>query len=190
MSVQIVWSLTNGGSSLDEPIDHGDNTSGNTLTPKTIYIRHTGDNPITSCAFFVRPYTGTYSGDATATDDFNEIIAWGDDVDAGDFGGFQINMNADATPSFPAASWPTLANKTTVDTLGETFRSGTGHGVSEAEAVPLQKEMYNTAGGVDGEIPTGTAPNVRFQARIVVPTNEAVSGVRLFEQVLKFTYTS
>lgn len=187
MSVQIVWSLTNGGSSLDEPIDHGDNTSGNTLSPKTIFIRHTGANPITSCSFFVRPYTGTYSGDGTATDDFNEIIAWGDDADAADFGGFQINQNA--VGGFPGGSWPTLADKTTVDTLGETFRSGVAHGISEAQAVPLQKEMYN-AGGVDGEIPTGAAPNARFQARIVIPSSEAVPGVRLFEQVLKFTYTS
>lgn len=185
MSVQIIWSLTNGGFALDEPLDHGNNSVANTIGPTTIYIRHTGLNPITACSFYLRPYSGVYSGDALPISDFNELIGWGNAVIAADFGGFQINQNA--VGGFPNASWPTLANKSTVDGFGKTFR--TSFGDTLANAIQLKKETYS-AGGTDGEIPTGVAPNVRIQARVVVPTSEDVPGVRQFEQVLKFTFTS
>ena len=183
--VSIIWSLTNGGPALDEPIDHGDNATVNTLGPTTLYIRHTGASPITGCQFYLAEYSGTYSGDASATDDYNELVAWGDAAGAGTFGGFEINQNA--VGDFPAASWPTLANKTTTDLLGQVIK--TGFGELLANAIPLKKESYS-AGGVDEEIPIGIAPNVRVQTRVVVPTDEAVPGVRQFETILKFTFTS
>lgn len=183
--VSIIWSTTNGGPSLDEPLNHGNNSISNTLGPTTIFIRHTGNNPITGCAFYMRTFAGTYSGDALPIDDFNELIGWGNAGLAADFGGFQINQNA--VSAFPSISWPTLANKTTVDGLGFTFRTGVGNTVSNA--VALKKESYS-ATGTDGQIPTGTAPNVRIQARILVPTSETVPGVRQFESILKFTFTS
>jgi hypothetical protein len=188
MSVQIIWSSTNGGISLAAPIDHGTNSAGNILSPQTLYIRHTGVNPITACGFYVRAWVGSgqdYSGDATPSDDFNELIAWGDAGLSADFGGFEVNMNA--VNAFPNASWPVFANKNTADGFGFTFR--TGNGSSSGNALILKKESYN-AGGVDGQIPAGSSPNVRIQTRIVIPSTETTPGIRMFEQVLKFTFTS
>lgn len=187
MSIQIIWSTTNGGSALDEPVSHGDNVSGNELDAQTLFLRHTGENPLTSCAIYIRAYSSTYSGDATASADLSEIIAWGDAASEEDFGGFQVNFNA--VDDFPSESWSTYANKTTVDTLGDTFRSGTGHGSSYAERITIPKETYD-AGGVDGEIPAGLSPDVSMQFRFVIPESEDTSGTRLIEQVLVFNYTS
>lgn len=186
MSVQIIWSLTNGGPALDEPLNHGDNSVSNTLGPTTVFVRHTGLNPITNCSIYVRAFAATtYSGDALPIDDYNELIGWGDASLAPDFGGLQLNQNA--VGGFPPASWPVFPTKDTIDGFGRTVRTGVGD--ADANAIQIKKETYS-AGGTDGEIPTGVAPNVRFQARLLIPTNENVPGVRQFETVLKFTFTS
>jgi len=184
--IEIIWSKTNGGLGLDEPVDHGDNATSNTLNPTVIFVRHTGENPITDCSLYLRPLAATtYGGDFLPIDDFNEIIAAGDSVTASGFGGFQINQNA--INSFPSGSWPVFTDKTSPDGLGDTFRSGFGN--VSTSGIDLLTETYS-ASGVNGEIPTGTAPNVRFQMRVVVPTEEDVPGVRQWESVLKFTFTS
>lgn len=183
-AVQIIWSLTNGGSQLSQPVDHGNNNSSNTLGPVDIHLRHTGINPITGCFVYIRAYSGIYSGDHTAATDFNEIISWGNGTSAPAFGGFQFSMNG---------NMPDFTNKNSLDGLGYTFR--TGYGDNSTNAISLKKEIYS-AGGVNGEIPAGAAPNARFQARMIIPTTpdapftNTTPGVRLFEQVLKFTFTT
>lgn len=183
-TVQIIWSLTNGGASLAEPLDHGNNNSSNILGSTTVFIRHTGINPITSCSTYIRAYSGIYTGAQSAITDFNELIAWGDGASAPAFGGVQFSMNG---------TLPTFANKNTVDTLGYTFR--TGYGNSSGNAIALKKEIYDAA-GTNGNIPAGASPNARFQARIVIPSAPSAPfattapGVRQFEQILKFTFTS
>jgi hypothetical protein len=192
--VEIVWSLENGGPNLDEPLDHGSNATQDTLDPKLVFIRHTGDNDITAAGIYMREFTGstgdgeTYSGDAALpTGDFNEIVGWGDETDVSFFGGFQVNM--DAAADFPLYNWPDESNKVSVSGVGFVVSSGVAD--SETNAFDLKKEMSGTTSGVfDGIIPAGAAPNYRMQMRIQVPASGVDAGVRMFEHVLKFTYTS
>jgi len=184
MSVNITWSDSNGGLSYDEPVVHGVAVAqGDNTTAKTIYLNHDGASVITGCGIYLRAKQSSYGGDATADADLAELLAWGDDVDADDWGGACINLNA--TGSFAEASWPTLANKTTVDTYGYNIRTGVGD--SSSTTIPIKTV---TGASVSGEIPIGSNPNVRFQMRINVPTTVGSSGTREFETVLKYTATS
>lgn len=182
MSVQIVWSTELGGNSIAEPLNHGDNIATSITDPQTIFIRHTGSNPITSCSFYTRQWATTYLGDFSSTSDFNEIVEWGDATTSGLFGGLQFNLDANA--SFPDYNWPDVDNKTTAS--GQGFVASSGVAISLATAFDLPLEMGLT---VSGQIDVGT-PDVSFQARFQVPTLETTAGIRLIEQVLNFTFTS
>lgn len=181
MSVGIIWSLTNGGTAISTTVDHGNASNGATTTAKEFFIRHDGANEITGVGFYVRQFSSTYQGHATAAADIAELLGWGDASDTDDFGGFQINMNA--VGAYPVSAWPTLLSKS--PTNGSVFRTGVGD--SEGNSVAI-----TTASGASasGTIQTGNSPNVRFKSRIVVPTNEDTVGIREWDMVLVYTYTS
>lgn len=184
MAVSLIFSSTNGGTNFSSPADHGNVANGSITTPLTIYIRHNGANPITSVGLFCDSVdTGTYTGDATAANDKSELLGWGNAGASGDFGGVEVNLNASA--SFPGSSWPTFANKSSVDGFGYTIRNGIGDSSSNTILLP-------TATGATslGTIQTGASPNVRFQMRIVVPQNENTLGIRQFKTSFSFNYTS
>ena len=187
-AIHIIWATSNGSSSTSEPFDHGNNASSNITSGQTIFIRHTGTNAITNSKLYIREFVGTtangdtYSGDFSPIEDYNEVVSWGNAVTSSGFGGFQVNMNA--TGGFPDSSWPTLANKTTVDGQGYVTRSGIG--ISSGTAVTLTPETGCSSSGV---IPAGNS-NVRFQARIQMPSSITTAGVRMCESVLVFTFTS
>lgn len=182
MSVSIIWSLTNGGDPLTSIVDHGNSSNGQVTTAKTIYIRHDGSNDITDAGLYIRQFSGTYQGAATAAADIAEILSWGDQIIESDFGGFQINF--DAVGGFPSASWPTYSTKS--PTNGNVHRNGVGD--SESNAIEIPGTV--TGATADGTIQAGTAPNVRFQVRVAVPASENVIGIRQWDQVLKYTFTS
>jgi len=177
----IIWSLTNGGAAITDTTDDGSSANGETTTAYEVFLRHDGDNPITSCKIYMEQYTGVYSGGATAAADFNEIRGWGDGVTAAAFGGVQFNMNA--TGSYPSASWTTYLTKIT--TGGSVVRTGVGD--SAANGITISSLSGATS---DGTVQAGTAPNVRFKMRVEVPANETVVGVRMYGLNLSFSYTS
>lgn len=180
MSVSIIWSTTNGGSAISDYVDHGDIANGDSGAAQEIFVRHDGDNAITSVAFYIREYSGTYNGDATASADLAEIIAWGDASTSSTFGGVMINW--DATNSY-AASWPTYSSKAPTGS----FVHITGTGDSEGNAVTLP----TTTGALTaGQIISSASPNVRFKMRVDVPSDEDTVGVRLFDHVCVYAYTS
>jgi hypothetical protein len=183
MVVDVTFSLTNGGAALTSDVSHGNCSNGQVLSAKEIFIRHSGSNPITGCGLYIRQYSDTYSGDASAALDIAEILGWGDVSTVSTFGGFQINMNA--TGSYPAADWPTYLIKTTANGYGYVCKTGTAD--SEGNAVLL---TTTTGASAVGQIAAGGSPNVRFQCRIQTPTAEDTLGVRQFDQVLVYTYTS
>jgi hypothetical protein len=182
LSIVLTWSTTNGGTSLT-PLDLGNKANGQIAGPSTIYIRHSGSNPITQCAFYINQLSSVYTGGATAVLDFAELKEWGDANIANDFGGIQLNQNA--TGSFPSSSWPTVTNKVTADGKGAV--SNSSQGSTSINAINL---LTSTGASIAGEIPNGASPNVRLQLRAQIPTNEAVVGIRQFELVLRFTFTS
>jgi hypothetical protein len=180
MSVSIIWSLTNGGSAISNYVDHGDLSNGSSSSGQEIFVRHDGTAKITDVAFYIREYSGTYNGDATSSNDFTEIIAWGDAATAAAFGGVMINW--DATGGY-AAAWPTYNDKEPGSS--NVHRTGVGDSLDYAITLPT-----STGAATAGEIISSAAPNVRFKMRIDVPTDEDTVGVRLFDQVCTYTYTS
>lgn len=180
MPVGIVFSSTNGGSTITD-LDCGNVSNGAETSAQTVYVRHDGVNSITSVKLYIQAYTGSYTGGATALEDYAELISWGDATNALSWGGLLINM--DATGGFPSSAWPTLASKS--PTYGICHRTGVAD--SSANAVTISSRTGATA---DGTIQAGSSPNVRFQAKVVVPPNEDTVGIRLFEQKILYSYTS
>lgn len=181
MSVSVIWSLTNGGEPLSAVIDHGNSSNGDVTTSVELFIRHDGNNSITSTGLYVRAYTGTYSGGLTAAADLAELLAWGDGATAAAFGGFQCNLLA--TTSYPTSGWPTYSNKS--PTGGFVHRTGVGDSEGNAVAIPI------TTGAVgSGEIQSGSAPNVRFKVRAEVPSAEDTIGIRQWDHMVTFSFTS
>lgn len=181
MSVNIIWSLTNGGTSISSALDFGNASNGANTGAQDIYLRHDGDNEITAVGLYIRQFSGSYSGSFTSANDIAELLGWGDSSSSDDFGGVQFNL--DATGSFGSGSWPTVSSKS--PTNG--FVARTGVGDSESNAVTL---TTNTGCSSAGVIPSSSSPNVRFRSRIQVPTNEDTLGIRQFEIVAKYNYTS
>lgn len=187
MAVSIIWSLTNGGESISDLIDHGNLSNGSQSGGQTIYIRHDGTNKITNVGLYMRAYSGVYGGSFTATGDLNELISWGNGVAANTFGGFLINM--DAIGGFPSTSWPIYTDKS-IDLGGGViggFVHCTGQGDSEGNAVELSARSGAT---IDGEIQAGSSPNVRIQVAVAIPILEDTVGIRQWDQVLRYNYTS
>lgn len=185
-TVQVTYSTTNGGSAISSDIDGGNAANGAELTAQTIYVRHDGDNSITSCKFFLAAINERYLGAATADGDLAELLGWGDGTTAAAFGGFFLNLNASG--GFPSASWPTLADKSVesgLKTVGDVCRTGVGD--SASNGISLITNMGCTA---DETIQTGASPNVRFQCKVSIPSAEDTVGIRHVKLVLSYSYTS
>lgn len=174
MAVGLIWSFTNGGDAIVDIVDHGNASNGANTASQVIYIRHDGVNPITNTGLYIRQYSGSYTGAATAVDDYQELLSWGDATVAADFGGFEVSFNG--------STWPSVSSKSP----SNAFVARTGTGDNETNAVTLP-----TATGADvaGEI-QASETDVNFTCRIVVPTNEDTVGLRQFDQVLRYTFTS
>ena len=184
MPVTVTFSSTNGGSSIDTPVSFGTGPNGSVFTAQTIFIRHDGVNPITAVGMYLSAVDPSeYGGDATAAADRDEVLEWGDAGSSPDFGGFQINQNK--VGGFPLVSWPTFANKNTVDTYGTTVRTGFGDSGSNLMAISTQ-----SGASAPATIQAGAAPGVAIQSRIQVPDSEGVLGTRQFKMILSFTSTS
>jgi hypothetical protein len=179
--VSLIFSSTNGGASITSPLDHGDSVNGATTTAQEIFLRHDGANNITSVGLYLKAYSGTYTGSATAAGDFAEIIGWADQNTATTFGGVHINWLA--TSSYPTSAWPVYTSKT--PTGGIAFRSGTGDSAGTLITLPI-----TTGAVLAGVIQPGSSPNVRFDMKVQVPDAEDTVGTRLFDLAVQYTYTS
>jgi len=178
--VDITWSLTNGGAALST-LSHGNVSNGQDTTAQEVFLRHNGSNSITSCGLYVREYSGTYTGGASASADLAEILGWGDQSTLAGFGGFHLNLNA--VGGYPSSDWPTYSSKS--PTNGEAVRTGVGDSVGNAITITTA-----TGATADGTIQAGASPNVRLQMRVRIPADEDTTGVRMWDTVLTYNYTS
>lgn len=181
MSVSIIWSLTNGGQAISSIIDHGNSSNGNVTSAQELFVRHDGSNNITDVGLYIRQYSGTYNGSFTAIADIAEILGWANESTEAGFGGFHCNLLA--TSNYLASGWPTYSNKS--PTGGFAHRTGVGDSEGNAFTLPI-----TTGALASGTIQTGTAPNVRFKVRIQVPSDEDTIGIRQWDHVLKYNFTS
>lgn len=163
MVVYVTWSATPSGEALETQI-WGTIQTGESSTDD-IYIRHDGSEKIYDCTFYIAAYSGIYSGGATALDDYNELLAWGD-------GGNGFSINQDCTNTFPAGSWQ--------------VHSSTSGTISTP--ITLDGDSRVGGAGPDGEIATGEEHHIKV--RVSVPSSEDTPGTRMFDQVIQFTYTS
>lgn len=182
MAVAVSFQSSNGGPSLADPISYGNTSNGSITSTQAIFLSHNGANPITSCAIYV-DLASSYTGSFSAIGDKTEILNWGDAGSSGSFGGIQLNMNA--TGSFPGASWPVFTHKTTTDGFGFTVRTGVGD--SSINAIPIPTVTGATSSGT---IQIGASPNVRLSTRVVVPASVNSIGVRQLRIILSYVYTS
>lgn len=192
MAVTIEWSTSSTFTSSTDLISHGNLANGVTGSGTEIFIRHTGVTPLTGCSFYIHPVATGYTGSSSATNDFTEVTTWGAGVTANSFGGIQINM--DKTDLY-TASYSALSHthKDEIDSLkvvAFTARLDDGLGavgVSPSTAVELHENMNLIT---PGQLPTGATPDVAFKLRIKVPVQEDTAGIRQFDQILRYTYTS
>jgi len=177
----LIFSYTNGGVGISTLIDHGSAANGVASSSTEIFIRHEYSNPITNVGLYLRRVSGTYSGSFTATADVAEILAWGDGADADAFGGFQCNFNA--VGLYTPEVWPTYS--TPIATNYSVFKTGVGDSEDNAITLPVA-----TGASAAGTIQAGSSPNVRFDTRCVVPADEDTVGIRQFEWVVRYNFTS
>jgi hypothetical protein len=181
MSVNIIWSLTNGGDSIADTLDHGNVSNGSTSAPiQELFLRHDGTNSITDAGIYVREVSTTYGGGFTAATDLAELLEWADAAVANDFGGVMVHF--DAAGGY-ASAWPTVTTKDATNT--GLHRTGTGDSAANAITIPTA-----TGATAAGTVQAGNSPNVRFQVRIQVPTSEDLIGVRQYEHIVKYNFTS
>lgn len=185
MAVSITWSLTANGASITS-VDHGSAELGQNTSEATLFLRHNGSRKISNCALFIAPKTSGYTGDFNANTDHAEIISWGDANVAGDFGGVQINMDAEGGFSGGSTWGMSESQKTSTDGLKFTIRTGVGD--SLANAVTLS-EKTSVSVPTNGEIPPGVT-TASFKTRVKIPSNESVGGFREYSLFLKYSYTS
>ena len=181
MAVEITWSLTNGGAAIAATLDHGSKSNGEVSTANEVHVRHDHTSNIVNAGVYARAYSGVYTGTFAAATDFAELLAWGDGATADAFGGLQWNFLA--TSSYASTGWPTQASKSPAGGLA--IRTGVGDSIGNAFTIPT-----TTGATGAGEIQTGSSPNVRFQIRVQVPTDEDTVGIRQWDQALTFTYTT
>lgn len=174
MVVSITWTKTSGGVAAAEPINHGNIANGAVSADTDLYIRHNATAaPINNVGFFIQPYSGTgYTGVGTQTD-FIELMGWGSTAVSTNDSGFYLNQ--DHIGAFPEAGFvvhkPGQGDSATKIALSTSAINGTGTGTY-----------------VNGEIPLGGEAHLKV--RLAVPTSEDTAGVRFFDQVLAYTFTS
>lgn len=186
MSVLITWATTSAGAS-EEELDAGDVSNGANTAATTIYLSHDHSGDIVSARLFVIQKLSTYDGAATAADDLSEVIGWGDESTANGFGGLQINSNT-AGGFDGGSTWGmSESQKTSVDGLKFTARTGVGNTAPLGVLVPVEAHNSGPAMVTPGSIPATT--EVAFQIRIKVPTDEGTLGAREVSLALSYTYT-
>lgn len=183
MPVSIIWSDSSLGSQVDE-IDHGNVANGAYTTAETIFLRHDGDNTITSCAFYFKQVVDGYGGGFSGPADYSEIKSWGDNDTANGHGGIQLNMDPGNTTGWHVTTWG-LSEATKQTAIAFTMSNGIGDVIGNAVTLPTEMSVGML---VDGEIPTGVEAS--FLCRIKVPTDEDLAGTREIQQVLRYSFTS
>jgi hypothetical protein len=143
-------------------INHGNVANGKETLPEDIYISHDGNNEITDCKFYCEQFSGTYEGGQTAALDFSELKDWGDD-DSSE--GLLIDVNHDDTFE---------------------YNLKTGQMDEEANAVALDD---TSAGGTNPD-DIGVSGEAHIKLKIAVPSDEDMPGVRQFDFLMKYSYTS
>jgi len=159
----VIVALTQGGNDIGtDKVDFGNVVPGGESI-KDLYIRNTYTNKITDVRLYFAQLSGTYDGDADASSDWSELLAWGD---AASTDGLFLNQNA-GSPAWTQLKTGSLDNDSNSVALS------TDSGVANA-----------------GEIAGGGTEEAHIQEKIVAPANEDTGGSRQWDLVIAYSYTS
>jgi hypothetical protein len=182
-----VADLLQGGSS---GCDFGTVANDSVSATQELFLRHNGVNKITSCAYYIQPFSGVYGGAYDPSSDFAKILALGD-VTPGNHG-LLFDEDWNASPQFSSFykiktgsgdSFGTRRNFATSMQLY--FNSGTS-AKSDPSAPVVGEVGPNDNGAIAQAI--GNRSLLRF--RLSLPANEIDGGIRQFDTVIAYTYTS
>jgi len=173
LAVSVRFSRTSAGSPVFLPQSAGSLAPDDSSGEMEVWITHTGTAKISACKFYILPYSaGVYLGTVTAQDDYDKVIAYGDNSYPAFSGeGLYVNMNHGGT--FPAEEW-------------QPFRTGWGDSLATAADMPI--DAISSGSGLAGEIPTGGEAHIRL--RLDIPATETETGTSYVDLLMVYTSTS
>jgi hypothetical protein len=171
----------------------------------SIYLSHDGVNEITELKYHIQQYglgTGyTYSGDATAADDYAAMLALGDASGSspnnadGLSGGIWMETDSDV-------SGANLFNRAARPTEILVARTGFGDTLANAFDLPAASMIYDSGGGteaqpsgpVDGTVgPSGNTvfgDRCKLLSRVYFPNAFSTGGTMQYEIVFTFAFST
>jgi hypothetical protein len=182
-----VSDLLQGGST---GCDLGTVANDSVSTTQELYIRHNGLSKITSAAYYVQPYSGVYGGNYDPATDYAKMLALGD-LTPGNFG-LMYDEDWNSSPQFTsfykvktgfADSFATRRNFP--NSMMMYFNTVTSAKTDPGS--PVVGEMGPNDNGVTAQA-LGNRALLRF--RLGLPSTEVDGGVRQYDTVIAYTYTS
>lgn len=170
-------SLSGGSTGVDIGVVANDAVS----NTQNLYIRHNGTQKITGASLFIQAFTGTYGGNYTSSADYARLQALGDL----DYGlQFDEDWNR-ATPfnvlyQIKTGAGDSFATRRTVASTSM-VRDNSGSEVDGSAAV---------AGEVGPAGNTVLGDNAHLKYRIAIPASETDGGLRQFDLVIAYNYTT
>lgn len=155
-----------------------------------LFLRHNGVNKITSCAYYIQPYSGVYGGGYDAATDYAKMLALGDTT-PGNYG-LMFDEDWNSSPQFSSF----FKIKTGYGDAFGTRRNfpstmqlyyNTSTAAKSDPTSPVVGEVGPNDNGVVAQA-VGNRSLLRF--RLGLPANELDGGIRQFDTVVAYTYTS
>lgn len=194
--VQLTISRTHDGPQLADllaggatGLDFGVAVNGDYSPVQELRIRHDGQAKIVGLSYYVQPYSGIYGGQFSPNSDYARLIELGDMF--GNYG-IQVDENYSATP-FSGSFFK--------------IRSGFGNNYLNRRVIPASAMYHFNSTTMQATLPTapengvvgrndnssesqqlGNRANLRF--RIAIPPTEADGGIRQFDIVFAYIFTS
>jgi hypothetical protein len=159
-------------------------------TTQELYLRHNGVNKITSCSYYVQPYSGTYGGNYDAATDYAKMQELGN-VTPGNFG-LMFDEDWNASPQFASffkiktGFGDSFANRRNFPTTMQLYFN-TGTSAKSDPSAPVVGEVGPNDNGATA-LAIGNRSLLRF--RLGLPADEVDGGIRQFDIVTAYTYTS
>lgn len=195
--VSLVLSRTETGAQVSDLLQGGSTgcdigTVANDAVSSTqeLYLRHNGVNKITSSAYYIQPYSGVYGGNYDAATDYAKMKSLGDDI-SGDYG-LMFDEDWNASPQFSSfykiktGFGDSFANRRNFPTTMQLYYN-TGTAAKSDPSAPVVGEVGPNDDGATAQA-IGNRSLLRF--RVGLPASEVDGGIRQYDTVIAYTYTS
>lgn len=164
-------------------VDLGTVANGAFSNTTNLFVKHDGAQKITGLSYYIQSFTGTYGGNYTASADYAKLLALGD---AGTPAGLQVDEVWNSSPNFQTfyqvktGNADSFANRRVVPT---TAMSRNNSGTEVGATTPVAGEVGPTGNTVIGD-------RAHVRERISIPSAEVDGGIRQFDAVFAYNYTT